>query len=126
MVIPASLLALPEVERLTEWWLGRVSRTWDCLLRRQDTEEVFTIGSTLTRTFAESIVVNTSFNHFVRKTVLWQAVDKLSSLRHQGPGREEPQTWKHLVSQSFLQREILPFIVRKPFRCRCGSFAGTL
>ena len=117
MAIPASALTLPEVERLTEWWLGRVSRTWDRLLRRPNTEELFTIGLTLTRTFAESIVVNTSFNHLVRKTVLWQAIDKLSSLRHQGPGNREPETWKRLVSQTFLRREILPFVGRSVPGC---------
>lgn len=113
-VVPASRLPLEGIEGLTEWWLGCIARTWDRLTRYGDSE-MFTIGLTLSRTFAESLIVNTSFNHLVRKTMMFHAIDKLASLRHRkSRGQSEAEVWKRLVSRSFMRQQILPFLRRVP------------
>jgi hypothetical protein len=57
---PADALPLTEVERLAEWWIGRVAATWDSLQKLGDAE-MFTTSLTLSRAPAESAIVNTSF-----------------------------------------------------------------
>jgi hypothetical protein len=106
-------LPLDQVGLLTEWWINRVANTWDRLTLLTDDGAMFATALTLSRAVAESMIVNTSFNHLVRKSLMFHAIDKLASLRHKtgaAGNLSEADIWKQMISRSFLNRRLLPFV----------------
>lgn len=115
--VSAERLTSRAVHDLLQWWIYHVAKVWKQFGSYKDPTSALVVGLTLNRVLVEGTLLNIYVNNFQRKTLLFQIIDKVSSIvaaSRNKPSGAEAAIWRELVSRTFIRTRLRPFVQRIP------------